>query len=414
MKEKHFEVLTVGFSLLLLSFLSGCMAAPDFQGVDPWIVELHEARHSINYEIPPEPRYLEASKWRETLERVVERIKPAARKVCESIGGVDCELIGLSIQIVDDPTINAFVNEYNVVSVHSGLLHYAASDEEIAAVIAHEWGHVFANHLAKISRNELTGAAIGGLVALLGGYFTQDWSNSAEVTEEFASIGISANRPEFELEADYWAAMILETANIDLKHGEILLLRLAKASQNLASGWGDSIKLMAATHPTSDWRLAKWKAIANTFKFSREASPSQLDSELRVAALRTLISSARDAQLLKGTWDVNFLTRWINSKNGHSGSMRLLHVRIMDECYDEKAQKTGICIKIRQTDRLKAAAGSLVGYLCYTPPRTESEQTWSWKFMGPKRPWRLFKDGCPDLSEHVTLADLEAEFKESK
>lgn len=41
----------------------------------------------------------------------------------------------------------------------------------------------------------------------------------------------------------------------------------------------------------------------------------------------------------------------------------------------------------------------------YMPPRSESEQAWSWKFMGPKRLWRLLKDGCPDLSHQDTLAD---------
>lgn len=167
----QFRTIAVLLGLILALLLSGCVATVGLQGVSPHRTEITVAQSATISDYVPEPRHLESYEWRATLDRVLERIKPAVRSTCYSIGADHCEMVGQHVEIVADPTINAFVDSNNVVRVHSGLLRYAASDEEIAAVLAHEYGHVFANHIAKKHQNDEIGLLGVLLMSFLGEHY---------------------------------------------------------------------------------------------------------------------------------------------------------------------------------------------------------------------------------------------------
>ena len=137
--------------LLPLLLLSGCLAVPvGLRGVPPNWGELFDAHKAIvNYPVP-QSRLLKEEEWRPTLDRVLALIGPSAKETCYLVGADHCEPVGQQVYIVEDPTVNAYVDQSNVITVHSGLLHYAASDEEIAAVLAHEYGHIFADFTASL------------------------------------------------------------------------------------------------------------------------------------------------------------------------------------------------------------------------------------------------------------------------
>ena len=186
---------------LFLVLLAGC-AKPGLRSVNPYGTELVEANLSIRTQQLEPSRNLPRSDWQPTLDRVVARILPAARTTCAEVSAWNCDKINQPIRIIDDPAINAFVDPQHQISAHAGLLVHAASDEEIAAVLAHEFGHVFARHIEKQQGNATIGmlaAAAAGL-AIAG---TTGVDVTKEAMEAGYKIGATAYSQASELEADW-------------------------------------------------------------------------------------------------------------------------------------------------------------------------------------------------------------------
>ncbi len=306
--------------------LTGC-ATPNLQGVLPLETEVQQARNAITYRSVPPPRNLRSEQLQSTLDRVVERIRTPAYEACQAMQAQDCQLALNPITLVDDDEINAYVDVENRVSVHTGLVRRAANDEEIAAVLAHEYGHIFAGHIGKSGRNTSVGMLIGaaiGLVAASQGY-DPNGDLTASLLETGYNAGSLAYSPEFELEADYYAALILDKAEIDLGHGRDVLLRLAKTSQgrDATGSWGQRAQLMATTHPADDWRIARWMGVSQSIENSRVASPT-MDEEALVAIA---VSDILNEPLFP-----NKVSRWVNPENGRSGMTILSHVNRQPEC----------------------------------------------------------------------------------
>ena len=78
--------------------------------------------------------------------------------------------------LIEDPAVNAFVMGGQNVFLHTGLILETRNAEELAAVIAHELGHIAASHLARgaqaadsSSAQAILGLLLGGAVALASG-----------------------------------------------------------------------------------------------------------------------------------------------------------------------------------------------------------------------------------------------------
>ncbi|WP_373509045.1 M48 family metallopeptidase, partial [Thiocapsa sp.] len=67
-----------------------------------------------------------------------------------------------SIAVFDDPTPNTFALPGGKIGVHTGMLRIARTPDQLAAVIAHEIGHVLADHSNERLTQEL--AVQGGLM----------------------------------------------------------------------------------------------------------------------------------------------------------------------------------------------------------------------------------------------------------
>lgn len=94
-------------------------------------------------------------------------------------------------QVFDDPTPNAFALPGGKIGVHSGLLTVARTDDQLAAVLAHEVGHVVARHPSEqMSQSAAIQAALGAagvgegavgqLVQIATGVGALSFSRSAE------------------------------------------------------------------------------------------------------------------------------------------------------------------------------------------------------------------------------------------
>lgn len=197
-----------------------------------------------------------------TARTALARIRPAAAQVCGEMAVGVCDW---RVTISNDRSLNASALPNGLIVINRGVVEYAANEEEVSLVIAHEIGHQAANHLVTAQRNQAIGAAIGAILLGAAGAIASSRSyNSASITrsamETGANLGGAVGRisysKEQEREADYLAALILFRSDVDLDKARGFLVTMARASGRKETG-------MLDTHPAGPERLAAWdKAVA--------------------------------------------------------------------------------------------------------------------------------------------------------
>jgi predicted Zn-dependent protease len=173
------------------------------------------------------------------LENVGERIFAGARS---DRPGVDYH-----IHLIDDPkTVNAFAAPGGHIFVYSGLLLAAGNEAEIAAVMAHEAGHVVRRHVERAivdayGLQALTAAALGG-----------NPSPAQEIAAGIAGTGIMrAHSRAEETEADEYGVRSNSALGYDPR-AMITFLERLRASEGSTPG---ALKWLS-THPLTQDRIA--------------------------------------------------------------------------------------------------------------------------------------------------------------
>lgn len=154
--------------------------------------------------------------------------------------------------VLDSSQINAFATPDGYIFINTGLLVFLESEDQLAAVIAHEIGHVVANHGARQRITRLLGQSAGYAAALLTGRAEMMNVSNAATRTIIAGYG-----REMELEADRIGAEIIARAGynpmavIDSLH---VLKDQALFAKNV-HGQPSSYHGLFASHPQSDKRL---------------------------------------------------------------------------------------------------------------------------------------------------------------
>ncbi len=167
--------------------------------------------------------------------------------------------------VINDARINAFAVPGGAIYVNSGLLMTAASDDEVAGVLAHEVAHVHNHHLGR--QQDATKAL--NYATLLGVLLTVV---QPAVGAGAAAIGAATQlqyRREFEQEADFAGARYTHAAGF--APGAMLSFFRKMMAQQGRSGAAQTPYLL--THPLTEVRLdhleatlraQKWEGIAAT------------------------------------------------------------------------------------------------------------------------------------------------------
>ncbi len=126
--------------------------------------------------------------------------------------------------VIRDPRINAFAGPAGMIFVHTGLLLAVRSDDELAAVLSHESGHVRGRHIAlNAEKSRKVGiAAIAGVLASAVLASTAGGGNAAQLGQAGfigslagAEASILQHTREMEDEADRQGMKILAGAGYD-------------------------------------------------------------------------------------------------------------------------------------------------------------------------------------------------------
>ena len=210
--------------------------------------------------------------YRKAIQRIDARLTQDAAAICMRAETEDCRFV---FHYVGDDEVNAFVDEDGHIYLHRGLLDYLETDDEIAAVMAHEMGHQIAGHVAESKSSMILGALIGGLlmggVAVAGGSTQQDAdAMAAQGMGLGARIGQLSFSKEQEREADLLAAYVLARGGYDLDRAGGMFEALAKLDEDTVASWRD-------THPAGPERIVAWRKSVALVQASSDQLPAMAE-----------------------------------------------------------------------------------------------------------------------------------------
>lgn len=187
---------------------------------------------------------------------------------------------GYHFLVLDSPDINAFGAPGGLILVSRGLLHCASTEDEVAAILAHEIGHVSLKHgLSAIKTARWTDAALK-----IASYAASN-SSSSELRNLTASFGDvigdivttmvnSGYSQELEKQADLAAVRILHDVGYD---PEALVRVLEAMKARLKPDAHD----FSSTHPSPDVRIAYVKSAIAVLPPSKGSGPTAAELEKR-------------------------------------------------------------------------------------------------------------------------------------
>jgi predicted Zn-dependent protease len=214
------------------------------------------AQSEVRMAAPPQRRWVSDDEAAVTLRTAIQLVRGPAATLCHEMNVGVCDW---KFRMSRDRELNAGAMGYGNIVLNRGIVEYAASDEEVCLVVAHEIGHHAANHVARGTGNQMIGALIGVAAVALAGAVTGSNPGSGAM-DSAAQLGARVGRlsysKEQEREADYMAALILYRAGIDLDKARGLLVTMAAGSRRMATTFLDS-------HPAGPERVAAWdRAVA--------------------------------------------------------------------------------------------------------------------------------------------------------
>ena len=183
----------------------------------------------------------------------------------------------VSLYLVNNRSLNAFVAGGNNMFLHTGLITELDTPEQLIGVIAHETGHLAGGHQARRSM-ALRNAEGPALIAMVAGLLAGAAAGSPE-----AAVGLSAgsqgalqraflryNRGE-EAAADQAALRYLEQVGVDPR-GLLEVLETFRGQEVFQAGNRDPYVL---THPLSSERMALLERKVEEADVPREPDPER-------------------------------------------------------------------------------------------------------------------------------------------
>lgn len=141
---------------------------------------------------------------------IVTKDRPAATALVDKLNRIAADLAKVSarpqikytVKIIDDKDLNAFTLPNGHIYIYKGLLDYIGSDDEMAAVLAHEIGHNARMHALRgeAKARKLNWVNLVALAAMLGG--GANGANIGQFSQLILQGVMNGYGEEFEREAD--------------------------------------------------------------------------------------------------------------------------------------------------------------------------------------------------------------------
>jgi predicted Zn-dependent protease len=172
------------------------------------------------------------------------------------------------VEVVDSPEPNAAALPGRII-VNTGLIRFAESEAELVAVLAHELGHVYAHHAARLTVNEvrsrMTASALVSLLNVQNQLYQQLIDIGVNVGIDLLLKGYSR---QYESEADRYATHIAFNAGYNPTFMTALFVRLYRLNPRTPFR-------LTSTHPPTSERIEETTSYLDGFPLDREM---QVDS----------------------------------------------------------------------------------------------------------------------------------------
>jgi predicted Zn-dependent protease len=172
-----------------------------------------------------------------------------------------------TFSVANQAEINAFALPGGPVWIHRGVLHAAANESQLAAVVAHEIAHISQRHAAEqLTNAAMAGWGLGVLGALLG---NAGGATTARVAAQFLANGIFLQfSREAEREADRAGLRMLVRAGWDAR-GMVELFEILRREQKREPG---RVATFLSTHPSATDRIERLRRSVATARSGRRDS----------------------------------------------------------------------------------------------------------------------------------------------
>ncbi len=235
--------------LLLLSSIARTDELPELGDVSRTTITLQQERQlgeSIMRQIRASPLYLDDPE-------VTDYINALGYRLVANAPNVEQQF---EFFVIEDKTVNAFALPGAFIGVHTGLITTAQSESELAAVLAHEIGHVTQRHIARLfTQQKQAGLASMAALALaiLAARSSPDLAQAAVAGAQYAMFQTAINfTRDNEREADRTGVQILEKSGYDARAMPAFLERLQRSYRLYET----NAPSYARTHPLTYERIA--------------------------------------------------------------------------------------------------------------------------------------------------------------
>jgi Zn-dependent protease with chaperone function len=154
--------------------------------------------------------------------------------------------IDYRFEILDDDSINSFALPGGFIHVNSGLLNFVSSDDELAAVMGHEMGHVERRHVITLQEKEQVLGILIGVVSILSPIASALGGMGGDPT-----MGKLSRHDE--LQADQYGLLLMTRAGYDPQSNIDLMAGMMKMEGNGSVSRSDKWLL---DHPVAQDRIA--------------------------------------------------------------------------------------------------------------------------------------------------------------
>ncbi len=182
-----------------------------------------------------------------------------------------------TFRIIDEKDVNAFSVPGGFIFVNKGLLDFVSSDDELAAVLAHEIAHASHRHVMKLIRDDARVQQSVLLPALLVGVFgrlpSQDFAGLMTGAQLYRIARVSSFSQEAEVDSDLTALEYLRRSPYNPVGLLVFMERLAAEERKRPQiDWG-----IFRTHPITRERVETIKRALQEYGIPirrREVSPA--------------------------------------------------------------------------------------------------------------------------------------------
>ena len=241
------------FCALALSYISACAINPATGDLD--FVTVSEEGEIEKGRVENEKLIETTPMWQD--EELLNYVDAVGQRVAKASDRPDLEY---HFNIVDDDSVNAMALPGGYVYVFRGMLAHLRSEEELAAVLAHEVAHVTARHYVRQESSKV-GKNVGDVVASIFSILTTGTTVLGDVSNLYSTAAYLGYGREHELEADQFGAKYLHNAGYDpqamikvigfLKDHERFLKQKEKEQGQKARAYHG----VFSSHPRNDQRL---------------------------------------------------------------------------------------------------------------------------------------------------------------